>query len=69
MEGKDWRIPPNKFGVFVGRVGDVREKLVKRSNTVVDQRGPLSKVRSLLKGERKSPTKTSGVEIKSERKR
>ena len=35
---------------------------------MVDQRGPLSMAGSLLKGERKRPTKTAGGEIKPERK-
>lgn len=59
MEGEDRRVPPKEFGVFVGNVG---EKLVKRLNMVVDQKGPLSKAGSPLKGERKRPTETSSVE-------
>ena len=47
---------------FCGNVGDLGEKLVKRLNMVVEQRGPLSKAGSPLKGKRKRPTETSSVE-------
>ena len=46
----------------MGNGGDVGEKLVKRLNMMVGQRGSPSKAGSPLKGERKRPTETSSVE-------
>ena len=65
MEEKDWWVPPKEFLVFVhsvGDVGSVGEDWWRGQLWWWTKGGPLSKARSPLKGERKGPTKTSGVE-------